>query len=308
MWCWSAEGALENSFACLGPDLQSWESDSVEESHSAAGLLLWQRHWRQGLRNGSTEVNSYLGKPLYRAQHCRGDLHGVEREWDSAGVLRSEVWWRMGQRDSVERQWDAQGRLAQETWWRAGRVEGRHAAWSGGVLRVEMFAHEDILHGVARRWGAAGELLQEIPYQQGQIVGAVKTYHSTGRLAAKILYSDGVRSGEARGWYADGRRHFVLPWRAGKREGESRVWHPNGRLAQLRHWRSDSLDGLCQSYDLKGKRIARAVFSRGNCVQGDCGLMSPPAEESASENVTHEMEPNAPALGVVPPSAAESPR
>ena len=113
--------------------------------------------------------------------------------------------------------------------------------------------------------------------------GIHKQYYWDGGTAQSEIWKQGKRDGSAQAWYEGGQVKWQKTYAAGKREKTWRLFRKDGKPWLVITYENDAMHGPVQVWGEENMTppdgsagdgpSEEAVFSKGNCVSGECALL-----------------------------------
>jgi hypothetical protein len=120
--------------------------------------------------------------------------------------------------------------------------------------------------------------------------GVHKQYFWNGTPAQSEVWKQGKRQGSAQAWYESGEVKWQKNYVDNKPDGTWRLNRKGGQPWEVINFDKGLIDGTVQIWDkADAGMVKEAVFAKGNCVSGECGLMDFPAISSDTGAVAIEM-------------------
>ncbi len=114
--------------------------------------------------------------------------------------------------------------------------------------------------------------------------GNHRKHYKMGQVSESDVWVKGVRNGTSQAWYEDGGTKWQRNYVNGKKEGTFRLNFVGGHPWMVVNYVDNRIEGKVQVWDREDVTTPReAVFTKGNCSSGDCGLFdAPPASAETS--------------------------
>ncbi len=120
--------------------------------------------------------------------------------------------------------------------------------------------------------------------------GVHKLFYWDGAAAQSEVWKQGKREGSSQAWYENGGTKWLKHYVAGRPDGLWRLNRQDGQPWEVRNYANGFLNGPLQVWDNSSPSVLKeAIFTKGNCTSGDCGLLDFPIPPSDTGVVATEM-------------------
>jgi uncharacterized protein len=194
--------------------------------------------WRFYHKNGMlASVENYNDK---------GELHGVEKNWNDKGVSISEI-------NYVE-----------------GKKHGKQTDYyyCGTVSEVTNYAYGKII-GIVESYNYKGAVTYKTPYSEGEREGISTSFHNNGAKESDITFSDDTQNGPYIYYYDDGSISLKGEARDGKPYGQWLYYYDNG-VKKIEEYYNDegNNDSIYRKYTRYGI-LENEIFYKNNVLVTD---------------------------------------
>jgi len=131
----------------------------------------------------------------------------------------------------------------------------------------EVHWKEGKMHGPRRFFHPDGSVQMEAEFDEGQPVGASKSYTAHGKVVEVTPYKNGQMHGErVQYWPGTDVPRRIIPYEMGTVEGTVKDFHESGKVRRLMPFRKGLLHGIEQEFDAAGKVIRERFWLEGEMV------------------------------------------
>lgn len=118
-------------------------------------------------------------------------------------------------------------------------------------------------HGPSLSYYKDGVVKAEANFENGQLQGVFRLWHTNGQVAEQGQYDKDKRSGEFSAYGEDGTRRLRQTFVRGNRHGVVEQWHSNGQLQYAEHFKDGEKNGPAVAYYDNGQLEASGEFRNG---------------------------------------------
>lgn len=131
--------------------------------------------------------------------------------------------------------------------------QGEYTAYVDGTLSEKANYDKGQLQGTRQIFYPSGAVEIEETYQQGQIIGAYKTFFEDGTLAQEAQYIRGVMQGLIKSYYPDGKLKEEVTMVDNEENGPFKEYYKDGVLEwEGQYLNGDNEFGLLKHYNANG--------------------------------------------------------
>jgi antitoxin component YwqK of YwqJK toxin-antitoxin module len=190
------------------------------------------------------------------------------------GKMQSDRFFKKGEPDSTMTIYTPEGGMDKQTTYKDGKKNGPEKSWY-----------------------ANGNLKSEVVYAEDAPTGKFTTYYESGQPDMEVVFKDGKKDGEEILYYPDGKKKRVRTYVAGDQDGSETEYFENGFLKLEQQWSKNALNGPFKTYhkdakgqgkpeatgtyvngrydgerveyDKNGKKVALAIYDKGERTFGE---------------------------------------
>ncbi|MCB9292071.1 MAG: toxin-antitoxin system YwqK family antitoxin [Lewinellaceae bacterium] len=205
-------------------------------------------------RSGIAYLNEKAGEPFTGKVEC----------YHENGDLKSEGFYREGQRHGRFSYWRPDGIQEVAEHYVAGQLHGERLAWfPNGKPALKEFYKNGIPDREKHTWYESGQKAAEEYLKDGISDGKSLAWYENGNPKHEKHFADSKLDGACLTWYEDGTNATREFYVKGVCDGEQLAWHPNGKQQRQAFFQNGKRSSTWTEWDDSGNVVSQTTYYYG---------------------------------------------
>lgn len=218
-----------------------------------------------GDKEGKWEYFNYFGEKTKSFDYKDGINHGKNTFYYPDGKIETESEIFEDERHNLANYYAPNGEIREVRFYKYGRLIGYSHLGKNGKLVDTIFTQNGDIK--AKAFYANGNVSTKYEIKGGQYHGEFKIYFPSGKIQEERFYEYGEEINPSIEYFQDGKIKRKEAYLMGVLHGETIENNPNGTIRIRENFVNGNLEGLCEYFDVNGKRINAYYYMQNDILK-----------------------------------------
>ncbi len=217
-----------------------------------------------GYSTGTWEEYNYFGEPIGKFDYKNGDSHGKNIWLYLDGKVESDISFYEDEKHGESKYYAPSGELRELRYFKNGRLIGYTYMDKTNKLKDTIFMPTG--DGQIKAYYANGAMSTSYELYNNRYHNEYKIFYPNGTLQEERFYAHGNEIKPTKSYFSNGKLMRLEPYLMGELHGEVLEYHSNGNPKMKENYVNGYKEGLCEYFDMTGKRIGAYLYVHGEII------------------------------------------